>query len=64
MKEMRDVGWKEQEKGKKVDFLSVLINIASVSVDWVNPWRRYVDEVQDNLLIDTLSTFPPRFFTV
>jgi len=29
--------------------------IASALVDWVNPWRRYVDEVQDNLLIDTLG---------
>lgn len=34
------------------------------SVDWIDPWRRYVDEVQDNLLIDTLSMFRSHSLTV
>lgn len=37
--------------GKKVDFLYVSMGICSSSVE---RHPRYVDEVQDNLLIDTL----------
>ena len=32
--------------------------VPSASVGWANSWLRYIDEVQDNLLIDTLGLSP------
>jgi len=51
LKELRDVGL----TGKKVDFLYVSVKFCLPSVELTLP--RYVDEVQDNLLIDTLSMY-------
>ena len=51
--ELRNAGL----KGRKVDFLWVFKNVRLPILNPVLP--RYIDEVQDNLLIDTLSTFPP-----
>ena len=51
--ELRNAGL----KGRKVDFLCVF---KDVRLPILNPvLSRYIDEVQDNLLIDTLSTSPP-----
>ena len=43
-------------KGKKLDFLCVSKKTRLPVLNPVLP--RYIDEVQDNLLIDTLSMFP------
>jgi len=51
LEELRDVGL----KGRKVDFLYAFAKILSSLCQIL--FSRCVDEVQDNLLIDTLSTF-------
>lgn len=57
LNELRDAGL----KGRKVDFMyaSGKFNLQTLNL----VLSRYVDEVQDNLLIDTLSVFSVSFFS-